>query len=122
VPYHRALSELRAADVGLCLLHHQGNYARSLPTKVLEYMWAGLPVVASDFPIWRPLVDDTQAGLMVHPADAQATAKAVRYMLDRPAERQRMACRGRQAIETRLCWEIEQENLLGLYRRLAGPP
>ena len=122
LPYHRVLSELRAADVGLCLLHPQGNHTRSLPTKVLEYMWAGLPVVASDFPIWRPLVADTAAGLMVPAADAQAAAKAVRYMLDRPAERQRMGDLGRQAIETRFCWEVEQENLLGLYRRLAGPP
>ena len=122
LPYHRVLSELQAADIGLCLLHPQGNYIRSLPTKVLEYMWAGLPVVASDFPIWRPLVADTNAGLLVPPADAQAAAKAVRYMLDRPAQRQRMAYLGRQAVQTRFCWEVEQENLLGLYRRLAGPP
>jgi glycosyltransferase involved in cell wall biosynthesis len=53
------------------------NYRHSQPTKVLEYLAVGLPVVASDLPGTRQLVDGLDAVFLVRPGDVSALAGAI---------------------------------------------
>ena len=85
------------------------------PTKVYEYMAAGLPVIASDFPRWRAIVEDSGCGLCVDPGDAGALARAIAWILDHPQEANAMGANGRRAVETRYSWESEARTLAGLY-------
>jgi len=55
------------------------------PLKVLEYMAAGLPIVASDLPSTRQILRDGETALLVPPDDPQALAAAIRRLLDAPA-------------------------------------
>jgi len=120
VPYDRIRSVLDEADLGLCLLEATPNYANSLPAKVLDYMAAGLPVVASAFPAWREYVADTGAGVLVDPADVAGIADAVQRLLANPDRLRAMGRRGREAVETTYCWEQERGRLLDFYRRILG--
>jgi glycosyltransferase involved in cell wall biosynthesis len=78
-------------------------------------MSASLPVIASDFPLWREIVDGAGCGLLVDPKDPHAIANAMRWIIDHPAEAAEMGQRGRKAVEQRYNWEAESESLIALY-------
>lgn len=109
------LGQVRA---GLVVLHPIQNYAESWPIKLFEYMAAGLPVIASDFPLWREIVEDAGCGLLVDALDPEAIAKAMQWILDHPEESRVMGERGRRAVEEKYNWELEAEKLVRLYRTL----
>ena len=112
------VEEMSHASAGLVLLHPTPQYVISYPVKMFEYMAAGLPVIASDFPLWREIVEGAGCGLLVDPQDPQAIADAMQWILDHPEEAAAMGRRGRAAVEERYNWEAESEKLVALYRRL----
>jgi glycosyltransferase involved in cell wall biosynthesis len=113
----RVLGEAR---IGMVVVHPTTNHIAAYPLKLFEYMAAGIPVVASDFPIWRGIVDEAGCGLLVDPLDSKAIAGAIEWLLTHPAEAEAMGRRGRRAVETRFNWESEAKKLLGLYEKLLG--
>jgi glycosyltransferase involved in cell wall biosynthesis len=82
---------------GLSLLHDEPNYRHSRPTKVIEYMAHGVPVVTTPTPPSRDLVEGAGCGYVVAFGDASAAASAIRALMADPVERQAMADRGREA-------------------------
>jgi len=104
--------------VGLVLLHPVINYLDALPVKMFEYMCAGIPVIASDFPLWREIIGGNHCGLLVDPLDPAAIAKAIDYLVENPKEAQRMGKNGRRAVEVRYNWESEEKKLLRFYDRI----
>lgn len=110
---------LTSARVGIVALQPKQNYLYSFPTKLFEYMSAGLPVIASDFPIVREIVDADGLGLLVEPTDPAAIASAMNWILDHPEEAEAMGERGRKAILNRYNWEIEARKLVAAYAGLS---
>jgi len=81
---------LNKARAGLVMLHPTPNYINSLPIKMFEYMAAGVPVIASDFPLWREILMRERAGLLVNPKDPKAIAEAMSWILEHPDEAEAM--------------------------------
>ena len=109
---------LARCRAGLVTLHPTANYLDSLPIKMFEYMAAGIPVIASDFPAWRTLVEAWRCGVLVDPLDPAAIARAIDELGADAPRAQAMGERGRQAVLTHLHWEHECQHLLALYARL----
>lgn len=109
---------LGKARVGLVLLHPTLCYYDALPVKLFEYMSAGIPVVASDFPVWRKIVEETGCGLLVNPLDPIAIADAIQWLLEHPIEAERMGHLGSEAVNSKFNWHFESKKLLSLYSRL----
>lgn len=118
------VSRVEVADLlgqsraGLVLFHPIPNHVEAQPNKLFEYMSAGLPVIASDFPLWREIVASVGCGLLVDPLDAGAIARAMDYLLLNPAEAEAMGQRGQRAVEAVYNWGAEEGKLLSLYGRL----
>jgi glycosyltransferase involved in cell wall biosynthesis len=119
-PRGEMVEELSRARVGLALLHPMPNHLEAMPNKFWEYMAAGLPIVASDFPFWRELFGRIGCGLLVDPLDPRAIADAVDYLLRNPVEAEAMGRRGRAAVEAEFNWGAEGDRLVSLYENLAA--
>ncbi len=109
---------LGSVRAGLVVLHPTKRYPDSYPVKMFEYMAAGLPVIASDFPMWREIVDDAGCGLLVNPLDRDAIADAMQFILSYPDVAEAMGRRGRKAVEEEYNWEREAKKLIELYNCL----
>jgi glycosyltransferase involved in cell wall biosynthesis len=109
---------LGRARAGMMTLHPTPNHIDSEPNKLFEYMAAGIPVIVSDFPRWREVVDTVGCGLLVDPSDPEAIAEAMQWILDHPDEAEAMGRRGRTAVEVTYNWDSEFRKLASLYRRL----
>jgi glycosyltransferase involved in cell wall biosynthesis len=107
LPNEAALARLDGALAGLSLLHDLPNYRHSLPTKIVEYMARGVPVVTTPLPVARALVEDAGSGIVVPFADAEAAAEAVRALRGDPALRERLAKAGVTAARAGLDWRSE---------------
>jgi glycosyltransferase involved in cell wall biosynthesis len=118
-PRTEMIEQLAKARAGLVLLHPLPNHLEAMPNKLLEYMAAGLPIVASDFPLWRDLLERIGCGLVVDPLNPSAIANAVAYLFTHPDEAEAMGRRGRDAVAARYNWTVEAPKLLALYERLA---
>lgn len=103
---------------GLVTLHPIINYLDSLPIKMFEYMSAGVPVIASNFPLWREIIEGNDCGLCVDPLDPAAIARAIDYLATHPQEAERMGRNGQRAVQEKYNWDIEEAKLLRLYADL----
>ena len=81
-------------------------------------MSAGLPVIASHFPLFREIIEGNKCGLCVDPLNPSEIAKAIDYILTHPEEAQRMGENGLKAVKEQYNWDIEEKKLLALYEKL----
>jgi glycosyltransferase involved in cell wall biosynthesis len=113
---------LRNARVGLVCEHPIPTFLESIPVKMFEYMGAGLPVIASDFPLWRKMLADVDCALYVDPLDARGIAQAIEYLLTNPAEAEEMGRCGQAAVAKQFNWNTQARKLVSLYSSLASSP
>ena len=104
--------------MGLVTLHPVINYLDSLPVKMFEYLSAGIPVIASNFPLWREIIEGNECGLCVDPLDSQAIALAIDTLVQDPERAAKMGQNGQRAVLKRYNWELEEQKLLRLYENL----
>jgi len=103
---------------GVVLYHPELNHINAQPNKMFEYMAAGIPVIASDFPLWKEILEGARCGVCVDPLDPDQIADAIRWIVDHPEQAEQMGKNGRKAIIERYNWKREEDTLLGLYRGL----
>lgn len=111
---------LSGATAGLVLYKPAGNHLYAQPNKLFEYMSAGIPIIASNFPLWREIVEGNRCGICVDPLDTEAIAAAMSWMMAHPVDTAVMGERGRSAVVERYRWDSEFEKLIDLYCRVTG--
>lgn len=109
---------LGSVRAGLLLIKPIPHEMEGLPIKLFEYMAAGVPIIASNFPLWRSVVEQTGAGLVVNPEDPVEIANAIRWVLNNPEEAAAMGKRGREAVLAHYNWDAEAVKLLALYDKI----
>lgn len=109
---------MAASMAGLVTLHPEPNYLDALPVKMFEYMAAGIPVIASDIPLWRGIVDSAGCGVCVDPLDPRAIADAIDLFVMHPQLARGMGENGRRAIIERYNWPVESDKLINFYEHL----
>lgn len=107
VPNDVALARLDGALAGLSLLHDQPNYAVSEPTKVMEYMAHGVPVVSTPNAAAKALVERSGSGVVVPFGDVQAGADAVTRLATDRAWREELGASGYRYASQHLSWRAD---------------
>lgn len=87
---------------------------------MFEYMAAGLPIIASNFPLWRSIIEEAGCGLLVEPGQPQQIAAAARKLTDDPDLRQRMGWAGIQSVKEKYSWQSEFKKLAAEYDRIGS--
>jgi glycosyltransferase involved in cell wall biosynthesis len=103
---------------GLVTLLPMPSYLDALPIKMFEYMSAELPVIASDFPLWRGIVTQHGCGVCVDPTRPDAIARAIGELVDDPARVAALGQAGRAAVLSTYNWPQAERELLALYEAL----
>ena len=120
VPRVSARAIMRRCSIGLLLFLPEPNHVESQPNKLFEYMAAGLPVIASDFPLWRQIIERVGCGVLVDPTNPRAVASAITQMLANPEAAAEMGKRGREAVAESFTWKTQRQCLISLYEALGA--
>jgi glycosyltransferase involved in cell wall biosynthesis len=122
IPRDDALQLQRECGIGIVIEVPNAGTAAGFPTKMLEYMLAGLPIVYSSLPTFQAVAADGQAGIAVDPHDPIQIADAIQRLVEDPGLAERLGRNGRRAVVERLNWSLDRVKLLELYSRILGPP
>lgn len=126
VQYHGSIDRksvvrvLEDADLGVVTLLPDPGYAESLPIKMFEYFAAGLPVVASNFPLWTDILESNKCGETVDPCNPEKIAKVIGDLLEDPIKMQALGRNGYQASIKKFRWNLEYEKLEKFYNIVVG--
>jgi len=118
VPYDRLHTYLTICHLGLILDIPEHQSLIGTPTKLFLYMRAGLPVIASNLPIPRSVVEKAKCGILVDPTNVEEIADAMVKLLKNPELARQMGENGRRAIAEEYNWEIEEDKIIGAYEQL----
>jgi glycosyltransferase involved in cell wall biosynthesis len=120
VPHHEISTLIAEADICLAPLglNDRNVTQGACPIKVLEYMAAGRPLVASNMPIVRELVREDVEALLFSPNDPEDLARQVLALLNDFELSKRIAQAASVRALTKFTWHEAQKKLLKVYGSL----
>jgi glycosyltransferase involved in cell wall biosynthesis len=111
---------LNESLIGLCLLLPEPNYLYSLPTKIFEYMAAGLPVITSDLPTPKEIVEAAGCGFSVSLKNQKALIDKLSMLASNPGRAIELGLAGRAAVSRDYNWEHDAAELENLYCEISS--
>lgn len=120
VPNNEALTCIEGAIAGLSLLRDLPNYRHSMPTKILEYLAQGVPVISTPLPAAVDVIETHDCGIIVPFDDPASTAAAIEQLRNSPDERQRLADNGRRAVQAHFNWLDDAAAMIDFYGQVAA--
>ena len=109
---------LKLSKIGIVTLHPFPSYIVSLPIKMFEYMAAGIPVIASNFPLWKKIIEDNNCGICVDPLNIIEIKNAINYLLNNEEQAKQMGINGRDAVLNKFNWNSQKGKLIDFYKSL----
>jgi len=109
---------LNKSKIGIVTLHPLINYLDSLPVKMFEYMLAGIPVIASNFPLWIEIVENNKCGINANPLIPKEIAEAVTNLINNNELMIEMGKAGREAVLNKYNWKIEENKIINTYKNI----
>lgn len=113
---------LEEASLGASTLLPVGQYKDmdNLATKVYEYMSMSLPVMLSDYPYERGMIEKYDFGVVVDAENPHAMAEMILELRNDPERCRRLGQNGRKAVKEVFNWDVEEEKLFNFYEEICG--
>ena len=119
VPYEQVPKHLKQSIIGLLILQPSERYLKgSYPVKLFEYMYYGLPVIASNFEGIKEIIQKEKCGILINPQDTDEITNAITNLLEKPEKIKKMGANGKQAILKKYNWNIESIKLEKIYEKI----
>lgn len=119
VNHDRVYEIYSQATAGVVLLDYTANVGYHRGTlgvlKLFEYMMAGIPVIATDFELWKEIVEGCDCGTCVDPHDIDAIADAITFYVGHPDIAKKQGENGRKAVEQKYNWGMQEKALYEVY-------
>ena len=113
-----ALAIKQKAFAGIVTFLPFPNHVNAQPNKIFEYMASGIPVIGSNFPMWKLLIEAQHVGLCVDPEDPKAIGEAIEYLRSNPEIAKTMGARGKKLVQDTFNWTVEEDKLVGCYTEI----
>lgn len=122
IPHDKVAELMNRSIAGMVLNDYVANvgyHVGSLGnTKLFENMMCGIPVIATDFDLWKAIIDTYHCGICVNPHDIPSITCAIEYLLLHPEEARQMGDNGRRAVQEKYNWASQESVLFELYDNL----
>jgi len=104
------------AAIGVSLEENLGmNYLYALPNKIFDYIQSQVPMIVSDLPEMKAIVTQYACGEILYERTPQALASIIEKLLSND-ELRTLFIENSKIAAQELCWEMEKEKLLALYK------
>lgn len=120
VPYTQVCNYMEESRIGFIPLPNTRKFHKNIPTKLFEYMFCGIPVVANDLPPTRQFVEGKNCCFLVDVNDSAKTASVILDLLADVELQIKMGETGNRLVKEQYNWEKEEKKLLGLYQHILG--
>ncbi|MDR1473924.1 MAG: glycosyltransferase family 4 protein [Lactobacillales bacterium] len=104
--------------IGIFIYSAEPNHKNSFPNKLFEYMYAGIPVICSNFDHYKKIVEVNNCGLCVDPENVPEISKAINYLLENRNIAKQMGLNGHKVVVEKYNWNIEERKLMEVYKNL----
>lgn len=118
VPYEEIQKYMAAASIGIIPYLPEPNHLVCLPNKLFEYMASGIAVVASDFPHYREVIENSGAGQLIDPTKPESIAEGILKLMENQSQTVLKQQKGKAMFRDVYNWEQEEKKLLKFYKEL----
>lgn len=122
IPHEKVGEFLGNSYIGLALLKPSNNtdwqQGTLGNTKIFEEMMAGLPVICTNFELWKQFEDKYKCAICINPDSEKELIRAIEYLFNNPKVAQKMGKNGRMAVKNYFSWDGEEKKLFNLYKKL----
>ena len=117
IPHSSVESEYKGAIAGMAVnqwsqIRGEGTLGN---TKLFEAMAAEVPVICTDYRLWKDIIDEYKCGICVDSDNIDDIANAITYIRNNPGEAKKMGENGRKAVEEKFNWKTQEKVLNELY-------
>lgn len=120
LPRNEVKGILEKSVAGIVTFLPVPNHIDAQPNKMFEYMSAGIPVIGSNYPLWKSIIEGNNCGICVDPEKPQEIAKAIDRLTSDKKLAEEMGNNGIKAVNEKYNWSIEEAKLFKLYEELLG--
>jgi glycosyltransferase involved in cell wall biosynthesis len=114
IPADELQNYTTSADLGVCLLENKGlSYYYSLPNRIFAFMHAKVPVLATDFPEIRKIVEKYRTGIVISENKPEIIADKILEMLSTPFSTDHFT-----ELAAKFCWEKEEKIIIELFKKI----
>ena len=109
---------MSCSKAGIVIFHPLPNHIDAQPNKMFEYMSAGLPIISSNFVLWKEIVERNNCGICVNPLEPKEIAQSIEYIITHSNEAKEMGQNGKKAVLEKYNWGVEEKKLFEVYKGL----
>lgn len=122
IPFIDVNKFISGSSIGIVLNDYYPNVGYKQGTlgiiKFFEFMQVGIPVICTDFILWKEIIDEWKCGICVNPHDIEAIRNAIVYLIDNKDIAKKMGDNGRRAVIEKYNWNTQEKTLLEMYKQL----
>jgi len=112
--YSKSLIGMVIMDYKLNLGYKRGTYAVN---KIFEYMEAGLPIICTDYDLWKEIIDKYDCGICVEPNNAKQIKEAIQFLISNKEKAYQMGQNGRKAVLLEYNWSTQEKEYLRIFNK-----
>ena len=122
INYNEVRDIYEKSHIGIAILNYSasvgGNLGTLGNTKLFEIMAAGLPVICTDFILWKEIINNHEAGICIDPRRTESIKEAVITLMNDPELALKMGMNGKLSVYEKYSWKSQEEILLQLYKTI----